>query len=140
MVSLGIGWAEGGEVERLKGEIMKRLVSLLEPVHRDEKVYIDKDCGRIDFPVEMVGRKVDNSSNADIILTCDPNHLPIDPKSTVGSQKIVITLSYRAYIRHKNVAAAAFFWQKGRPNIIINARYIQKRHIQIPKDYRSFVE
>ncbi len=140
MLTLGALYSQADDVERLKGEIMKKLVELLAPEHQNEKIYIDKSCGKVDFPVQMVGRIVNNPAEADVILACDLNRLHLHPVPSSLSGKTVITLSYKEYIRHKNLAAGAFFWQKGRPNIIINARYIQRRHIRIPRSYRPFVE
>jgi hypothetical protein len=58
----------------------------------------------------------------------------------LSPEQFVIALSYRDYIAHKHLAAGAFFWQKGRPNIIINAEILKKRHIVIPKKYEKYVE
>jgi len=52
----------------------------------------------------------------------------------------VIALSYREYLRYNMQMAGAFFWQKGRPNIIIRDGWIQKNKIVIPLKYRHFIE
>ena len=135
----GMGWIEAEEVERLKSEIIKKLVEILNPTHRREKIYVDKKCFPVDFSVERVGEAVDDPSRADVILVCDLDHFSFDMQS-LKTKKMVIALSYREYMRHKDVAAGAFFWQKGRPNIIINARYIQSRGIHLPSRYSAFVE
>jgi len=54
--------------------------------------------------------------------------------------KMLFTLSYRDYITHEEQAIGAFFWQKGRPNIILNKRLIQHYHIQLPQEYDKYVE
>lgn len=141
MLFWGPAWIVADDAAHIKGEIIKQLIALLDPSTQVKKVYIDKSCGHIGFPTDMVGQIVTSSVNADVILACDLDHLPLSTTQAIKEKKkTLIFLSYRAYIRNKKIAAGAFFWQKGRPNILINAHYIQSRKIHIPKQYRSFVE
>ncbi len=76
--------------------------------------------------------------DADIVFTKNASSLPkscLDPK-----RHKVFTLSYRDYIHYEQNAIGAFFWQKGRPNIILNKELIEYYGLNIPPHYEKYVE
>ncbi|WP_353661677.1 hypothetical protein [Hydrogenimonas sp. SS33] len=120
---------------------MQRLIHLLAHPRHLPEIYVDKECRSIDFEADRLGRPVSDLKKADVIITCNTDHLlHEDPSLSSEENKTVITLSYRDFIRHKNITAGSFFWQKGRPNIIINENYLKKHKIRIPESYEKFVE
>lgn len=137
---IGILTLEASDVARLKAEIVKNMAALLMPGHRGHRIYVDESCKRVEFSVEMIGTVVTNPEAADIVIVCDLDHSRIGYRTLAEKEKALIFLSYRDYLRHKDVAAGAFFWQKGRPNIILNARYLKKHDIKVPESYKMYVE
>ncbi|WP_457597456.1 hypothetical protein [Hydrogenimonas sp.] len=55
-------------------------------------------------------------------------------------RRLLFTLSYREYLRHRDRAVGAFFWQKGRPNIILNGELLERLGVEIPRKYEKYVE
>jgi len=110
----------GNDVKALKTAIMQRLIHLFVQSRHLPEIYIDKACRSVDFETGKLGRPVSDPKEADVIITCDTNHLLREDPALSDENKTVITLSYRDFIRHKKFVAGSFFWQKGRPNIIIN--------------------
>ena len=129
--------ATASDVGSIKALILKKLIHALE---REESpvVYVETRCSGIDFPVGSLGILVSSSAEAKVVVTCDIDRSR--PPEGYRKDQVVITLSYKDYVRHTDRAAGAFFWQKGRPNIIINARYLKRAAIRVPESYEPYVE
>ena len=140
LLIIGITTLEANDVARLKAEIVKNMVALLMPGHRGHRIYVDENSKKVDFPVDIIGTVVSDPQMADIYIVCDLDRTSVDYRELVQGEKALITLSYRDFIRHRDLAAGAFFWQKGRPNIILNGKYLQSHHISIPESYKAYVE
>ena len=125
------------DVESIKALILKKLILVLE-VEETPTLFVEAGCPGIDFPVGELGILVPKSAEAKVIVTCDIDRSR--PPEGYRENQVVITLSYRDYTRHLDRAAGAFFWQKGRPNIIINARYLKRAAIRVPESYEPYVE
>lgn len=83
-------------------------------------------------------KRVYTYRDADIILTKDSSMF----KNLPGNDKLpfIISTKYKDYKNNKDIDIGAFFWQKGRPNLILNAKIIQENYIKIPKEYNKFLE
>ena len=53
--------------------------------------------------------------------------------------KPILVLDYDLLKKHSN-AVAAFFWQKGRPNIVFLKKRLQHFSISLPPTYEKYVE
>ncbi len=82
-------------------------------------------------------KRVDRCEEANIILT---KNSWIFKECSENKIVNIISTEYKDYIKHTNMDIGAFFWQKGRPNILINSKIIEKRNILIPKDYRKYLD
>lgn len=83
-------------------------------------------------------RLVRNCLLADVVFVKTPEIFFQDCDNT--KEKLIFVLSYRDYMRYKDKLIGAFFWQKGRPNIILNEKILKARHISLPKRYEKYVE
>ena len=71
---------------------------------------------------------------ADIVVLNDLSGLP---KSCQG--KLLFTTRYRTYVENKSIIGA-FFWQKGRPNIIFRRSLLEENHILLSSSFNKFIE
>ena len=56
----------------------------------------------------------------------------------VINNKIVFITNYPSFLKDKNLTGA-FFWQKGRPTLLIRENILKIKHIKIPKSYERFI-
>jgi hypothetical protein len=77
---------------------------------------------------------VNRCEDADIIITNN-----MDEIKETCKEKLIMTNKYRIYNKDKNIIAA-FFWQKGRPNIILRKSVLQKHNIILDPSYSKFIE
>ena len=75
--------------------------------------------------------------SADFIITSNSSKYK---KYTKKDKFFIISTDYRDYVRNKKTDIAAFFWQKGRPNVIFNGKILRKMGIKLPKIYRNYIE
>lgn len=54
-------------------------------------------------------------------------------------KKYIFTTSYNLYKRYPNILGV-FFWQKGRPNIIIRAKVAKNKNIHFTKTFEKYIE
>jgi len=82
--------------------------------------------------------KVNSYDKADLILTNNSDFFKqINNKYNLPP---IISTKYEDYKKHKDLDIGAFFWQKGRPNLVLNSKIIHKRYKNIPKEYIKFLE
>lgn len=99
------------------------------------KLYVaDKTFNDV-FNVNKNLQRVTKIKDANIILTNDSAKFK-DLKSPI----YVISTSYKDYKNALSFDCAAFFWQKGRPNLILNSKVIKDKKIKLSKQYNRFVE
>ncbi|NPA65719.1 MAG: hypothetical protein GXO11_02435 [Epsilonproteobacteria bacterium] len=101
-------------------------------VYLDEYDLHVKDTKRFGFILKK------DCQEADIIFTNNASALPQECLD-IDRHKL-FTLSYKEYLQYESTAIGAFFWQKGRPNIILNRKLIQYYKLEIPKDYKKYIE
>jgi len=71
---------------------------------------------------------------SDIVFLSNINDLQSPCKS-----KYIFSTSYQVYKTSPKVIGA-FFWQKGRPNIIIKSTMLKKLHIKISPEFEKYIE
>lgn len=54
-------------------------------------------------------------------------------------KNIIFLTNYKEYKKTKN-AIGVLFWQKGRPNLILNEKKIKELSIELPKEFDPYVE
>ncbi len=71
---------------------------------------------------------------ADIVFTAEDSGM--DKKCKTN---IIFSTSYYLY-SHSSVMTGAFFWQKGRPNIIFRKKQLKYLGINLPKNFNKYIE
>jgi hypothetical protein len=79
-------------------------------------------------------RRTDRCREADIVIISTLNGLPAE-----CLEKPVFASRYRIFRQHEEIVGA-FFWQKGRPNIIFSAERLQQRNIRLGSEFESYIE
>jgi hypothetical protein len=127
-------YLNAGNITNIKEKIIED-VSKIFVKDKIIKLYVaDSEFNDI-FTINTNLQRVAQAKYADIILTNHSKKFKNHKKSVC-----IISTNYRDYKRATAFACAAFFWQKGRPNLILNARIIKKRKIKILEQYERFVE
>jgi len=83
-------------------------------------------------------KMVKHCMDADIIFTNKINAL--QKSCTLFKDKLIFVLSYRNYVQYEDQVIGAFFWQKGRPNIIFNRKKLIELGINLPKQFEKYIE
>lgn len=76
---------------------------------------------------------VDNCSKAEVVILSTVKEIP---KSCKG--KILFGTRY-AHLANLNVTGA-FFWQKGRPNILFYQKRLDKHNIKLDSSFNKYIE
>jgi len=87
-------------------------------------------------PYELSKHKLnltEHCQDADIVLISTLKGLPNN-----CFQKILFGTEY-SNLQNKNVIGA-FFWQKGRPNILFSRENLKKKHIKLSTNLQKYVE
>jgi len=71
---------------------------------------------------------------ADIIILNTLSRLPDNCKN-----KLIFTNNYKTYRNHEDIVGA-FFWQKGRPNIVFRQKVLHKKNILLNASFRKYIE
>ena len=79
-------------------------------------------------------QKVMDYKKADLILTSESSDFP------KNSALNIISTNYRDYTKNKQKDFGAFFWQKGRPNILLNRHILESRNIKVQTIYRKYLD
>ncbi len=137
LLTLLILCSYGNEIDILKTKIIENIAHIFIK-KRVIKVY-DTDPYFYDiFKTNKNLVRVYSYEKADLILTGDSSFF----KTLKNKKNIpcIISTKYKDYKNHTDIDVGAFFWQKGRPNIILNTKILQKEDIVIPKEYDKFLE
>ncbi len=138
ILALAILPLAAGDATALKLRIVENLAHLLVQKEPVPKVYIDPRLGLPLKSGDLSIRPVRDCKEAQILFVTDIDTLA--KECPLDRQRRVVTFSYRDYLRHRALAAGAFFWQKGRPNIVINAEAVKRYRLHIPRAYEKYVE
>ncbi len=118
----------------LKAKIIKNIAEILVK-KKVVRVYVTDPNFYDIFRVQNDFKKAISPKYADIILT--NNSIKYE---NLKHKPCIISTNYKDYKNHTDIDWGAFFWQKGRPNIILNAKILKQKHIKIPMQYDNYVE
>jgi len=89
------------------------------------------------FTTDYALKKVKDYHEADIILTNDSSKF----RDYVKTHNVtIISTKYQDYKNNQTIDECAFFWQKGRPNILLNSKIFQLKKIKIPKSFAQYMD
>lgn len=89
------------------------------------------------FTTDYALKKVKDYHEADIILTNDSSKFRDYAKR---HNVHIISTKYQDYKNNQSIDECAFFWQKGRPNILLNSKIFQLKKIKIPKSFAQYAD
>ncbi len=125
-----------GNTNLLKASLFSLIVDLL----RADEPYIQIFINSKEYePIKKYLKNyffTNECLNADIIFVDRIENLP----SVCRYEKKIFVTRYRDYIKHRDLVVGAFFWQKGRPNIIFNREQLEYFGIQLPQKYEKYIE
>ena len=133
ILATALGAADALELRiRIMAQLAKLLITKERPIiYMPPKEYeVAKNFAAI--------RTTQRCKEADILFIHTPRSLPAE--CLFERQPMIILLSYKSYLQNRHRAVGAFFWQKGRPNIILNRTLIQNLGITIPDEYKKYEE
>ena len=111
-------------------KIVGKIITAISP---NAQIWIDDKEAYIDIiDIEKI-KTVINCNNADILITKNNTYL-----KDICQDKPVIVFDYDLLYSNKN-SVAAFFWKKGRPNIVFIKERLGKFNIIIPTKYNSYL-
>jgi len=116
---------------KLASSIFNTIVSSI--THKkNANVYLSGDIESVSkYPGKL--RIVYDCALADIVLVSTFKELPNECKS-----KMFFGTKY-SHLKDKNVIGA-FFWQKGRPNILFYKERLEKQDIKLDKSFDKYIE
>ena len=101
-------------------------------IKKNIKVYLHTHIESIEhFPHDLI--IVKNCEDADIVILSTLNNVP---KSC--ENKILFGTKY-SHLQDKKVIGA-FFWQKGRPNILLYRHRLEKNNIKMSTNFDKYIE
>jgi len=99
---------------------------------KSASVYLYKNIESVSqYPDKL--QIVQDCSSADLVLLSTVKNIPKDCDS-----KVLFGTRY-SHLKNKNVIGA-FFWQKGRPNILFYKKRLKKYHIKLDKSFDKYIE
>ncbi len=126
----------GNTLLDIKAQIISSIAHLVAN-KKNIKIYVDDPAFEDIFKADKNIRRVYKCYNADVILTKNSKNIrQICKKKEVN----IISTKYKDYKQNNNVDIGAFFWQKGRPNLLINSKIIQQRNISVPKSFLKYMD
>ena len=102
-------------------------------LNSDAKIWINKKTNYKDVVDTSVLNIVNYCNDANIVMINSNKTIPINCKDLP-----IVTFDYNLLSKNKN-AVAAFFWKRGRPNIIFIKDRLDKFNISIPNKYQSYL-
>ena len=114
-------------------DIYKTILYAIFPQKNTIKIWVDdKKLANLLNHMKRV-KIIDEYNKADILIL--KNRDDIDPKD-----KRIFVDGYRMFKKYKNVALGGFYWQKGRPNVILLKKNLNRFAITLPKSFETFIE
>lgn len=94
--------------------------------------YIHGDIGELRDNRQIL--RTERCAKADIVILSTFDGLP--PECL---KKPLFASRYRLFLEHSEIVGA-FFWQKGRPNIVFSAERLQQRGIRLGAEFEPYIE
>ena len=123
-------------LSQIKAQIILSIAHLV--THKKTvKIYVDDPSFLDIFKNSSYIKRVMNCFQADIIITKNSQNIK---KQCKKKQTNIISTTYRDYKQNSDIDFGAFFWQKGRPNMLINSKIIRKRSMHLPRSYYKYLD
>ena len=100
-------------------------------------IYVDDPTFLDIFENKKDIKRAKDCFKADIIITKDSKNIQKECKK---KEMNIISTAYKDYKQNRDIDFGAFFWQKGRPNMLINSKIIKERNMNIPKSYYRYLD
>ncbi len=100
---------------------------------------IKKDVIKVVVIGEKEKKIVANSILMKSVTECEEADMVLSNGTITCIDKIVFLTSYKVFKKNKQVMGA-FFWQKGRPNIIFRKEILAHHKIILPKEFDKYIE
>lgn len=104
---------------------------------------VDKTVINVMIQDEKDLRLVENSKLLSVVNDCEIADIILvrdyDKHKRCKTDGIVFATNYLGYKYTPNVLGA-FFYQKGRPNIILKRKQLKRRNIVLPDEYDKYIE
>ena len=126
----------GDTLSQIKAQIILNIAHIITH-NKIVKIYVDDPSFLDIFQNRHNIIRVMNCFRADIIITKNSKNIKQKCKN---KQVNIISTTYRDYKQNSNIDFGAFFWQKGRPNMLINSKIIQKRNIHLSRSYYKYLD
>ena len=125
-----------GNAELLKASLFSLIVELLSNDDGYTEIYLDAPQYNSIKKYVKKFKFTNDCLSADIIFVDRIENLPPECQD---DKKIFVT-KYSEYRKHRSKVVGAFFWQKGRPNIIFNKERLEYFGIKLPAKYDKYIE
>ncbi len=123
-------------LSQIKAQIILNIARLV--THKKiVKIYVDDPSFLDIFKNNNDIKRVSNCFQADVVITKNSQNIK---KQCKKKQINIISTTYKDYKQNSDIDFGAFFWQKGRPNMLINSKIIQKRSISLPRSYYKYLD
>ncbi len=123
-------------LSQIKAQIILNIARLV--THKKTvKIYVDDPSFLDIFKNNNDIKRVSNCFQADVVITKNSQNIK---KQCKKKQINIISTTYKDYKQNSDIDFGAFFWQKGRPNMLINSKIIQKRSISLPRSYYKYLD
>lgn len=96
------------------------------------KFYLHGDIEHLSKNMEV--NRVKNCEEADIVILHS-----VDALSSKCMDKLIFTNYYKTYINNEGIVGA-FFWQKGRPNIVFRREVLKDKEIILSASFNKYIE
>ena len=113
-------------------KIIKNLVEVIDS--SNTSVWMDDDSDVTGLLERKQLHVVKTCKNAKVLILSSDKSIP---KYCID--KPILVLDYDLLEKHSN-AVSAFFWQKGRPNIVFIKKRLQRFSISLPSTYDKYLE
>ncbi len=133
LFSLSVYASQQGDNFLIEKKIMIKIAHAVVPDKRVIKICLQDTK----FPVSIYKENftiVQDCKMADLIILGNNNN-----QNYSNKDKPIIVLDYNLLKRYPE-AIGAFYWQKGRPNIVMIAPRIKKIGIKLPFEFKRYVE
>jgi hypothetical protein len=123
-------------LSEIKAQIILSIAHLLTN-KKTVNIYLDDPSFSDIFKTDKKIHRVDKCFKADLIITKNSKNIK---RMCQNKRANIISTRYKDYKQNSDIDFGAFFWQKGRPNMLINSKIIQKRRIRLPRSYLKYLD
>ena len=126
-------WA--GSVEGIKAQLISKIATALVDKPSINLYILDDNYQNLDTLFYRINQ-VPTCQAADMVIA---HEMQLVQTFCGTKTPLILMTSYREY-KQSPLAIGALFWQKGRPNLILNAQNIEVLSIKPPKEFSKYFE